>query len=105
MSLFVALAIAGLGTFLFRISLLAAHDRFATPAWLQQRLTLVGPSVLAAIVTSSLITTNNATTMPAPLEIVAIGAAVLAVRRTGSLGAALAIGLPIFWLGTFLGLS
>ena len=105
MSLLIALVVAGVGTYLFRISLVAGRERFATPPWLESRLPLVGPSVLAAIVTSSLIVTDGSPAMPTPVEAVAVVAALLAVRRTGNLGAALAVGLPIYWLGTTLGVG
>ena len=105
MSLFLAIIAAAAGTYLLRASLVALPDRHATPAWLSARLPLLGPAILAAIITASLVGTGGAVHRPQPVEVAAVAAGALAVRRTGSVGAALAVGLPIYWVGTALGLA
>lgn len=98
MSTWLVMALAGLGTYLLRVSLVVAHDRFGTPRWLAPHLRMVGPSVLAAILMSSLAVAQDTRTGPAAAEIVAVTAAYLAVRRWGNVSLALVVGFPVYWL-------
>ncbi|MGI9624679.1 MAG: AzlD domain-containing protein [Acidimicrobiales bacterium] len=105
MNVWLAMTLVGVGTYLFRSSMILARDRFGELHWLEQRLTYVGPSVLAAIVAAALFTQDGVRTAPSGPALAAVLAGFLAVRRTGNVGAALAVGLPIYWVGAALGLS
>lgn len=105
MNVWLTMVLVGAGTYLFRSSMILARDRFGELHWLEQRLTFVGPSVLAAIVAASLFTHDGARTTPSWLALAAVAAGFLSVRRTGNVGAALAVGLPIYWVGSLFGLS
>ncbi|NNE12291.1 MAG: hypothetical protein HKN41_08625 [Ilumatobacter sp.] len=88
--------LAGIGTYVLRASMLVAHDVAGTPAWLERRLPLVGPSIVAVMVVSSL--SAGGSTAPTPTAVVAVAAAFMAVRRTGRLGSALVVGFPVAWI-------
>jgi branched-subunit amino acid transport protein len=89
--------LAGAGTYLLRISMLAAHDSFGTPRWLEGRLHLVGPSVLSAILVSSMVSVHGHRTTPDLAALIAVATAFVAVRRTGNIGWALIVGFPTAW--------
>ena len=98
MSTWLVMVLAGLGTYLLRVSMVVAHDRFGTPRWLESNLRLIGPSVLAAILVSSLILSHGHRTGPRVSEVIAVTAAYVAVRRRGTVSAALVVGFPVYWL-------
>lgn len=100
MTTWLVMILAGGGTYLLRISMLAAHDSFGTPRWLERRLHLVGPGVLSAILVSSMISAHGPASAPDPAALVAVAVAFLAVRRTGDIGWALIVGLPTAWFVT-----
>ena len=66
---------------------------------------LVSPDVLSAMIASALLLDHSQVVSPRIAETLAIGAAMLAVRRTGNVSAALAIGMPVYWLATALGIA
>lgn len=76
-------------------------DRLGVNSWI----VLVTPAVLAAMVASALLVDHGALARPDGAEILAVGAAVVAVRRTRNVSMALFVGLPVFWLIGLLGPS
>jgi branched-subunit amino acid transport protein len=56
--------------------------------------------VLAAILVSSLLSTQGHSQRPGLAASIAVAAAFVAVRRTGNLGWALIVGLPAAWIVT-----
>lgn len=95
MNVMMTMVLAGVGTYLLRAALVALPDGVALPSPLTQRLPLIGPAVLAAIVASALVGADRG--LPVPAEGLAVVAAFLAVRRFGNPGVALLVGLPIYW--------
>jgi branched-subunit amino acid transport protein len=61
--------------------------------------------VLAAILAGSLLVPHGRHAPPATAELVAVIVAFLAVRRTGNVAWALAVGFPIYWAAVFIGLT
>ena len=100
MTTWLVMILAGTGTYLLRISMLAAHDSFGTPRWLEGRLHLVGPSVLSAILVSSMVAVHDHSTAPGLAALIAVASAYVAVRRTGNIGWALIVGFPTAWAVT-----
>ncbi len=98
-------ALAGLGTYLLRASMILAPSEVASAPWLEQRIGLLSPAVLAAIVASALFVSDQQVSVPNLVEIVAVIAAIAAVHRTKNISAALLVGLPIYWLGALAGLT
>ena len=98
MSTFVAMLLLGIGTYAFRASLVVAVDRYGAPGWLDQLLAVVTPAVLAAMAASSLLLRHGEPAWPALIDVLAVAAAVIVVRRTRNVGLGLAVGLPLAWL-------
>ena len=105
MTVLVAMGLAGIGTFVLRSSMVLLHERLGSIDWLERRLALVGPAVLGAIVMSWLAVDDGDAVMPNGVEVVAVAAALLTVRRTGKVGLALGVGLPVYWVGAAAGLA
>ena len=95
--------IASIGTFVFRASMLVALAGRRLPDAVQARLVVVGPAAIAALCAASL--------GPGPshaiswAEVVAAGAAFIAVRRSRNVVHAFVVGLPVIWLAYAVGLS
>lgn len=105
MSTVVVFAIAGAGTFVLRASMVLLGERVASTSWLEARLSLVGPAVLACLVAGGLLVSSGSARVPAVLEVLAVAAALVMVRRTGNLGHAPFVGLPVYWVGALVGLG
>lgn len=89
----------GLGSYLFRLSMVSLVDRVRMPDRLERASDLVAPAAFAALATTSVATAclqAGAVQAAAPLAAVAV--AVLAVLRTGSPHAAVLAGMPTLWL-------
>ena len=94
---------AGLGSYLFRLSMIVLFDRITMPAYLQRASRLVAPAAFAAMAAAGLATacmSLGAARAAAPLA--AVAAAVIAVLRTGSSQAAILVGMPVLWIATAL---
>lgn len=99
---FVILA-AGLGSYVFRISMLVLVDRIGTPTWLEQASAFVVPVAFAALATGGIVASTSGVGVAQALPpLAAVAAAVAAVRRTGSAEAAILAGMPTLWLLTAL---
>jgi branched-subunit amino acid transport protein len=104
MTVFAVLALAALGTYLLRASMVLGADRLpALDRWLAPRLPLVAPSVLAAIVCSSLLAESGGDGGSAAVGLVAVAVGFATVLRTGNAANALLVGLPVIWLITLAG--
>jgi branched chain amino acid efflux pump len=93
----------GLGSYLFRLSMILLIDRIMMPSWLDQASGLVAPAAFAALAAGGVATactSVGANQAAAPLA--AVAAAVIAVLRTGSSYAAILVGMPTLWIMTSL---
>jgi len=94
---------AGLGSYLFRLSMIVLFDRITMPARLQRATELVAPAAFAAMAAAGIATacmSLGVARAAAPLAAVAV--AVIAVLRTGSPQAAILAGMPALWVATAL---
>jgi branched chain amino acid efflux pump len=94
---------AGLGSYLFRLSMIVLFDRITMPAYLQRASELVAPAAFAAMAAVGIAAACmglGVARAAAPLA--AVAAAVLAVLRTGSSQAAILAGMPVLWVTTAL---
>ena len=99
MTLLVTFVLAIAGTYVVRSSMVLGADRLPiVSTWLLPRLHLIAPSVLAALVATSVLGATGTVALPSAGSLLAITAAFVAVRRTGNPVAALAAGLPVYWL-------
>jgi branched-subunit amino acid transport protein len=99
MNVWLVIVAAGLGSYLFRISMVVLADRVTMPAQLERASSFVAPAAFAALAAGG-IAANTAgvdlAAWAAPLAAVVV--AVVAVRRTGRPYAALLAGMPTLWV-------
>lgn len=98
-------ALAGLATYLLRSSLVMAGCVVRSGGRLERHIEFVGPSVLAALVASSLFLAGGSPTFGRPAEILAVVAGFGIVAKTDNVGLALVVGLPVYWAAAALGLG
>jgi branched-subunit amino acid transport protein len=92
---------AGLGSYLFRLSMIGAADRLRLPERFDDSVALVAPSAFAALaVTAVAAAAVDAGGQQAMAPLVAAAMAVFAVVRTGSTYAAILAGMPTLWIMT-----
>jgi branched-subunit amino acid transport protein len=99
MNAWIVIVAAGLGSYLFRLSMIMLAGRVTTPAYLERAAVFVAPAAFAALAAAGIATACmhlGATQAAAPLAAVAV--AVIAVLRTGSSYAAIVAGLPTLWI-------
>ena len=97
MSVWLVIAAAGAGSYLFRISLIALASRTALPPVLGRATAFAVPAAFAALAAAALagqVSADAASLAP----VGAVVTAVVAVRCTGSTHAALLAGMPALWL-------
>jgi branched-subunit amino acid transport protein len=95
----IVIAAAGLGSYLFRLSMIVLASRVTTPAYLERASGFVAPAAFAALAAAGIATACmhlGATQAAAPLA--AAAAAIIAVLRTGSSYTAILAGLPTLWI-------
>lgn len=99
MSAWIVVLAAGLGSYLFRLSMIVLLDRIAMPAYLERASGLVAPAAFGALAATGVATACidlGASQAAAPLA--AVAAAVIAVLRTGSSYVAILVGMPTLWI-------
>jgi branched-subunit amino acid transport protein len=103
MSVWLVIVAAGLGSYLFRISMVVLADRVTMPAQLERASTFVAPAAFAALAAGGIAANTAGADIAgwiAPLAAVVV--AVVAVHRTGRPYAALLAGMPTLWVLTAL---
>ena len=103
MSTWIVIVAAGLGSYLFRLSMIILTGRITMPPSFERASGLVGPAAFAALAATGVAAACRGldlTQAAAPLA--AVAAAVIAVLRTGSPYAAILAGMPAFWITTVL---
>lgn len=103
MTAWIVIGAVGLGSYLFRLSMILLIDRIRMPSQLDRASGLVAPAAFAALAAGGIATactTVGASQAAAPLAAVAV--AVIAVLRTGSSYAAILAGMPTLWIMTSL---
>lgn len=113
MNAWIVVLVVGLGSYMFRLSMIAAADRTRLPAQLDGAADLVAPAAFTALAVTGIAAAAlgagttagvaaGAGWAQAVPPLVSVGVAVLAVQRTGSAYAALLAGMPTLWLLTAL---
>jgi branched-subunit amino acid transport protein len=92
----VVLAVAG-GTYLFRVSMVVVAAHTTVPPAIE-RAARHAPTVSFAAIAAAGLAGHTTMTAHSAAPLIAALAAIVAVRRTGSPHAALAVGLPVVWL-------
>lgn len=99
----IVIVAAGLGSYLFRLSMIILTSRITMPAYLERASGLVAPAAFAVLAAAGVAASCGGlgiTETAAPLA--AVAAAVIAVLRTGSSRAAILAGMPALWVATAL---
>jgi len=99
MNTWIIIMAAGLGSYLFRLSMIILTSRITMPPYLERASGLVTPAAFAALAAAGVAAACSGlgiTQAAAPL--VAVAAAVIAVLRTGSSQAAILAGMPALWV-------
>lgn len=97
MTPFVVVAVVGLASYLFRISMLVLAARVDLPGLVERAARNTTPVSFAALAASAFVVHLGG----GPAAIAPTGSAVLAavaVRRTGNAQAALIVGMPVLWI-------
>jgi branched-subunit amino acid transport protein len=103
MSTWIVIVAAGLGSYLFRLSMIMLTGRITMPRYLERASGLVAPAAFAALAAAGVAASCGGLGMTqAAAPLVAVAAAVIAVLRTGSPQAAILAGMPAMWLATAL---
>ena len=103
MTTWIVIVAVGLGSYLFRLSMIILTGRITMPPSLERASGLVVPAAFAALAAAGVAGACGGlgvTRAAAPLA--AVAAAVIAVLRTGSPQAAILAGLPVLWIATAL---
>ncbi len=101
MSVWLVIVAAGLGSYLFRISMVVLADRVPMPPQLERASNFVAPAAFAALAAGGIAASTAGVDLVgwiAPLAAVVV--AVVAVHRTGRPYAALLAGMPTLWVLT-----
>ena len=103
MNTWLVIVAVGLGSYLFRLSMIILTGRITMPPFLERASGLVVPAAFAALAAAGVAAACSGlgiTRAAAPLT--AVAAAVIAVLRTGSPQAAILAGMPVLWVATAL---
>lgn len=97
MSPLAVVVVAGVGTYLLRVSLIAVLGRATIPPLVERALSLVAPTVLAAIAAQGVLTVDGAI-RPFDVRHVAALVAFAVAWRTKSIAWTLVSGMGTLWL-------
>jgi branched-subunit amino acid transport protein len=97
MSTWLVVVAAGAGSYVLRISMIVLAARVGLPPLLERATRFAVPTAFAALAAASLGGYTTGWDAAALAPVVAIGVAVVAVRRTGSPHAAVLAGMPTLW--------
>jgi branched-subunit amino acid transport protein len=103
MNTWIVIVAVGLGSYLFRLSMIILTGLITMPPYLERASGLVVPAAFAALAAAGVAAACGGlglTRAAAPL--VAVAAAVIAALRTGSSQAAILVGMPVLWAATAL---
>jgi branched-subunit amino acid transport protein len=87
----------GAGTYAYRAVMFAVLGTRRLPLWTDRPLALVGPAAIGALVGGMLLTDHGRFDPAGWVEVLAVVAAFLAVRRTGDVFRGLLVGFACLW--------
>ena len=98
MSAWVVIALAGAGSYLFRISMLVVAARARVPAVVERAAGFAVPVAFAALAAGALASQVDAAGASATPALIAMAVGLVAARRTGSSHTAILVGMPTLWI-------
>ncbi|HEX6337293.1 MAG TPA: AzlD domain-containing protein [Jiangellaceae bacterium] len=102
MTAWFVILLAGLGSYLFRISMIVLTDRIALPAKVEQASEFVAPAAFAALAATGIAAASvRASDLVHAIPLLAaVAVAIVAVRLTDRSYLAVLAGMPTLWLLT-----
>lgn len=97
MTAFWVFVLAGIGAYLLRASFIIGVGDRVLPLWAERLLRNVGPAVLAALITSLLLTDGVEEFVTNPGEIAAVAVAIPVALKTKSFAWTFVVGMAVFW--------
>ena len=99
MNLWLTMLIAGLITYLMRLSLIFLFGRFEMPEWLEDALRFTPPAVLSAIILPELLLRDGQLWLALEnLRLIAGAAAIVVAWQTRNAVLTIAVGMILLWL-------
>ena len=98
MNVWVVIVLAGMGSFLLRISMLVLAARTGVPPVLERAAAFAVPVSFAGLAAGALATQAAHTGVGALPALIAVAVGVAAVRRTGAARSAILVGMPTIWV-------
>jgi len=92
------IALAGAGSYLFRISMLALAARAQVPAVVERAASFAVPVAFAGLAAGALANHTTDAGAGAVPALVGVAVGIAAVRRTGASHAAILAGMPTMWV-------
>ncbi|NDL56180.1 AzlD domain-containing protein [Phytoactinopolyspora mesophila] len=103
MNVWLVIVVIGLGSYVFRISMVLLIDHFDLPEWLTRASGFVAPAAFAALAAGSVAAhVGDVDLLRAVPVLGAVTAAVVAVRLTRKSYVAVLAGMPVLWILTAL---
>lgn len=98
MTAFLVFLLAGIGVYLARASFIVIVGERLLPDWAERMLRNVGPAVLAALITSLLLTDGIVAFVTDVAEVVAVLVAIPVALKTRNFAWTFAAGMVAFWI-------
>ena len=92
------IALAGVGSYLFRISMLVLAARAGVPDVVQRAAAFAVPVAFAGLAAAALASHSADAGTGAVPALVGVAVGIAAVRRTGAAHAAILVGMPTMWV-------
>jgi branched-subunit amino acid transport protein len=100
MSIWIAIVVAGIGSYLLRMLPVALLGLFRTPAWLDRAGVLVAPVAFAALAATAVAGGTGGTGAGVLARLVAVTVAAGVAHRTRSTAATLVVGMAALWIAS-----
>jgi branched-subunit amino acid transport protein len=100
MTAWLAVVLAGFGSFGLRFGVVSIIDKFTLPAWFERVTSLVMPAAFAGL-TAVALATPLTSAVPTALPVIAAAAVTIAVARVRSAAWAVGAGMSALWLVEF----
>jgi branched-subunit amino acid transport protein len=101
MSIWVIVGLAGVGSYLLRLSMIALVNRVRMPERFEEAATFIAPAAFAALAAAGIAArTVTVSLIEAIPVLVAVGVAVVVATRTGRPYLAVLVGMPTLWILT-----
>lgn len=102
MTAWLVIAAVGLGTYAFRATMFVVLGDRRLPSWTDRPLAYVGPAALGALLGGMMLSIDGPRSTARAVELAAVAAAFVMVRRTGDVVRGVVAGFAVLWTLTWL---